>query len=107
MSSEQVFREDGEIVGVVHAHDGGFRSCTVFGHPLHDAADADEARRHLREKGLAVLAERWELDDGDGPVAVRLVEVAPDAVTVAPEYPGPVPRTLRLTGDDLARLRLR
>jgi hypothetical protein len=94
--------EDGELCGRVVERDGRWEARTVFGGVLGSHADRADARDQVLAEGLASLAERWTLRDGqtgDEEIAC-IVEAGPDAVTVvlgyAPEPGAPV-RTITAT----------
>jgi hypothetical protein len=76
--------EDGELLGYLRPVDGRFEPVTVFGYPLADAGDEDDATAVLDLIGLSYLAERWllTLPDRAEPIAVQVVEVDPDQVRV-------------------------
>jgi len=78
-----VHREDGELVGFVVPGDGGWTPCAVFGPPVGEPAERDDAEQWLREHGLSYLADRWLLREGDDWLRVDVVEAAPDRVVVA------------------------
>ncbi|MFI9383033.1 hypothetical protein [Kutzneria sp. NPDC052558] len=76
--------EDGELLGYLRPVGDRFEPVTVFGHPLGEAADEDEAVARLEAVGLSYLAERWllTLPDRAEPIAVQVVEADPDQVRV-------------------------
>lgn len=76
--------EDGEHVGYIAPLDDGFAAFTLFGYPLCDGVDLDDAENALDTVGLRHLAERWLLtaDHRDEPLTVEVVEVTPGSVTV-------------------------
>lgn len=77
-----VQREDGETVGFVAETAEGWVPTTVFGHPVGEPSDRDDAERHLHGVGMSYLAEKWELhQDGDW-ITVEIVEAGPHQVTV-------------------------
>lgn len=53
---------------------------TVFGHELERFGHRADAETSLVASGLAYLADRWRLTDGD--LAVQIVEASPARVTV-------------------------
>lgn len=78
--------DDGELLGyLAPAGDGMFTPRTIFGLALDGPAEQADAERRLEEVGLACLADRWLLDvDGRAePVAVQIVEAAPDRLVVS------------------------
>jgi hypothetical protein len=95
-----IHRDDGELCGYVHAHDGSWHAVSVFGGLLDVAESNESAEQIVREVGLVALAERWLLTTSSEPEeqVVCLQEASPTGVTVAIGYyslPG-VP-TLRVT----------
>ncbi|MFC0439829.1 hypothetical protein [Kutzneria buriramensis] len=76
--------DDRELLGYLRPVDGGFEPVTVFGHPLGEAGDSDDAAAMLDAIGLSYLAERWLLTvpGRDEPIAVQVVEADPDHVRV-------------------------
>ena len=94
---------DGELCGFVDRHDDRWYACVVFGSVLgvHDTERA--AVDQVLADGLAALTGLWTLRDVDGREEhVRIVEAAPDRVTVARGYYvlADVPR-LSITGPEL------
>ena len=79
---------DDELCGHIAYRDGRWCALTVFGAVLgsHDSRDA--AERQLLEEGLASLAERWTLRNGESgdEEVVCIQEANVDAVTVARGY---------------------
>lgn len=76
---------DDELTGYLVPGDepGTVVPVTLFGYPLAGAGDAHDAAEVLDARGLAVLADRWYLQDGDrDPVRVSIVEITPDRVVV-------------------------
>lgn len=101
---EAIHRDDGELCGFVHEHEGRWQALTVFGAHLADTESAAAARAVVHEIGLASLAERWLFHDGalSEPEVVCIQEASPQGVTVALGYysmPG-VP-TVRITRDQI------
>jgi hypothetical protein len=97
--------DDGELCGHVAPVGGGWRALTVFGAVLGHHDDRDGAEQHVLADGLACLAERWTLRNGEtsDEEIVCLQEANPASVTVALGYysmPG-VP-TLTITAQQLA-----
>jgi len=77
--------EDDELLGFlrpVPGEPGRFVPVTVFGHPLGEAGDADDAGRVLDAVGLSYLADRWLLTipERAEPIAVQIVEASPQRV---------------------------
>lgn len=78
-----VRREDGETVGFVSETAAGWVPTTVFGHPVGEACEREDAEHHLRGVGMSYLAEKWELQEDDDWIAVEIVEASPQQVTVS------------------------
>jgi hypothetical protein len=104
---EEVTRtDDDELCGHVDRRDGRWCALTVFGGLLGRHDQRETAVEQVLAEGLASLAERWTLrngETGDDEVAC-IVEANAGAVTVARGYysmPG-VP-TLTITADEIAR----
>lgn len=77
-------RDDQELLGYLLDDERGTTPLTVFGFPLAAPLDRTAAEDVLRERGLAVLAEPWWLDEGEGDgFPVLILSAYPDAVTVA------------------------
>ncbi len=77
-------RDDQELLGYLVEDERGTTPLTVFGFPLSVPLDRTAAEDVLRERGLAVLAEPWWLDEGEGDgFPVLILSAYPDAVTVA------------------------
>ena len=77
--------QDDELTGylVPGAEPGTVVPVTLFGYPLAEAGDEDDAADVLDARGLSVLADRWYLHaDGADPVRVSIVEVTPQRVVV-------------------------
>ena len=92
------------MCGYVEPRGDRWHALTVFGAPLGDHDDRESAATQVLEEGLASLAERWILCDGEtgGEEVVCIQEANADSVTVARDYyslPG-VP-TLTITRDQL------
>lgn len=101
----EVRRDDGELLGHVTGTEGRWQARTVFGAVLGEHAGADEAQREVRERGLAVLADRWTLVDGEtGEEQVVVIQhVSPSEVVLAlGPYSMPEVPTLTLTVHELA-----
>lgn len=73
-------RDDDELVGYLVPTGDRFVPVTVFGYPIGEADDESAARERLESCGLSYLAERWVLETENGPIAVQVVEAAPDRV---------------------------
>jgi hypothetical protein len=96
---------DGELCGHVDHRDGRWRALTVFGAVIGSHDSRDSATQQLLEEGLASLAERWTLRNGESgeEEVVCIQEANATAVTVARGYyslPG-VP-TLTITARQIA-----
>ena len=98
-------QEDDELCGHIDHRDGRWCALAVFGAVLgsHDSRDA--AKQQLLDEGLASLAERWTLRNGEtgDEEVVCILEANAAAVTVALGYysmPG-VP-TMTITAPQLA-----
>ncbi len=77
---EDVYREDGELLGHVVPMTDGWLPITVFGSALGPATDRETAVETLVEKGLASLGETWwARADGEWHEAT-IVEAQPDRV---------------------------
>ena len=77
-------RDDQELLGYLVHDERGTIPLTVFGFPLAGPLERADAEDLLRERGLAVLAEQWWLDEGEGDgFPVLILSAYPDAVTVA------------------------
>ncbi|MGY1686420.1 hypothetical protein ACI8AK_12595 [Geodermatophilus sp. SYSU D00867] len=96
--------EDGELVGHLTADDGrdGWTAHAVPGMPLRRFPTREQAVAFLRERGLALLADRWTYTPETGePRTAWLVEARPGAVVVRFGYD---PASVPLAGADLRRL---
>ncbi len=75
---------DDELLGFLAP--GGVRvqpHVTVFGYPIADPTDREEAKESLDRLGLSYLAERWTLErEGQEPIQVEIVEASPERVVV-------------------------
>ncbi|MFB6724164.1 amidohydrolase family protein [Kribbella sp. NPDC056345] len=77
---EDVYREDGELLGHVVPMTGGWLPITVFGAALGPVTDRDTAVETLEDKGLSSLGETWwARTDGDWQEAT-IIEAQPDRV---------------------------
>lgn len=95
----EVRRDDGELCGYVRAGADAWSALTVFGAPMGEHDDRSDAEDDVVRNGLAVLAERWTLVDGESGAeeVVRIQHASPDAVTLAlgyESYPGIPTRTI-------------
>lgn len=82
-------RSDGERVGFLVLDGDLFVPLTLFGYPLSEACDLDDAEAILDERGLAVLADRWVWDAAPRPgMRVSIVEVTADRVRVVDDEDG-------------------
>ena len=77
-----VRRSDGELIGFLAENSAGWRPLTVFGHPIGDVVDREDAESRLHATGMSYLAEKWELRDGAHWITAQLVEASPAGVTV-------------------------
>lgn len=83
LARELVRREDGELAGALVPQGQLWLPCTVFGVAVDAALAEDDARDVLLTRGLSVLADRWEMRDGEDVVTVQIREATPEQVTVA------------------------
>lgn len=81
---------DDELVGYLVLDERGATPLTLVGCPLSGPLGRSEAEALLRERGLAVLAEPWWLEE-DGGFRVQIMSARPDAVVVARADYGFVP----------------
>lgn len=83
-----VRRADGELCGFVAFERGHWLALTVFGAVLSTHEREDEAERHVVEHGLAALAERWTLVDGESGAEqiVCIQHASPEEVSLALGY---------------------
>ncbi|MFD5214391.1 hypothetical protein [Microbacterium sp. NPDC058345] len=71
-------RDDGELLGWIHADGEHWVAVDVLGRRASDATDWLQAEAALEDRGLAWLAEPWMLEgEGERPVRVRILEVTP------------------------------
>lgn len=101
---QEIRREDGELCGFVAQRGGIWRALTVFSGSLGDCADEEGARSLVRTRGLAALAQRWELRARceDEWQIVCIQEANPYRVRLAlGHYSLPGTPTRELTVDDL------
>lgn len=78
---------DDEPCGYVEEVEGGWGAYVVFGALLGAHDTREDAVRQVLHDGLASLTDLWTLRDPAGSEQrVRIVEVSPDAVTVALGY---------------------
>ncbi len=84
-------REDGELVGWIHADGDDWTAVDVLGRVVVRAVDWLAAEESLEERGLAFLADPWTLEREQAPpLRVRLVEVTPERIVVKAEDYGDV-----------------
>jgi hypothetical protein len=102
-------REDGELVGYLTAvRRADADACvahSLFGAPMQEFPDREQAAAFLRRRGLPLLSERWWYRPADGSPErpATLVEARLGEVTVRFGYD---PEAVTLTGAELARLTL-
>lgn len=108
-SPTPIHREDGELIGYLAPLGDLWVPSAIFGLPLGEPTDRDEAEERLRGYGLGYLAERWEhRHDGEW-ITVSIVEARPQEVTLSfadyghPELYG-ARKTLRSPGTDVLRM---
>lgn len=79
---------DGELCGHVRSNNGIWQSLTVFGGLLGTHPSEVSAEEHVRELGLASLAERWwfRRDSTDEWQIVCIQEANPHSVRLALDY---------------------
>ncbi|MGF6821977.1 hypothetical protein M2317_000881 [Microbacterium sp. ZKA21] len=71
-------RDDGELLGWIHAEDSEWTAIDVLGRPIAEAVEWLDAEAALEAHGLAWLADAWMLEgESDRPLRVRIVEVTP------------------------------
>ncbi len=74
---------DDELLGFLVPSGGWFTPVTVFGYPIAEPTDREDAEGSLDRLGLSYLAERWELAREDqAPIQVEIVEASPQRVVV-------------------------
>ncbi len=62
---------------------GWLTPVTVFGYPIAEPTDREDAEGSLDRLGLSYLAERWKLQrEGQAPIQVKIVEASPERVVV-------------------------
>lgn len=97
---------DGELCGYVRGNERGWQSFTVFGAKLAEHLTHGDAEDHVREHGLAVLAEHWWYRphaDAEWQIAC-IVEARPGAVRLALDYyPMPGVTMVTVTAEQLAQ----
>jgi hypothetical protein len=78
--------DDRELVGWIVPDGNGFTARDRLGRPVTECTDRAGAEEALDARGLAFLADLWQLDAdprwGPGLLRARLVEVTPDRVVV-------------------------
>jgi len=106
---EHVRPGDRERLGWIRPQDDGFVALDLMGREVTGVVDWLAAEEALEERGLAWMADLWQLDRPDGSrERVRIVEVTPERVVVkvddfgdvgaaTPSYvlPFPAPAALR------------
>lgn len=76
---------DRELLGwITMTADEQFAACDLLWRPVGTPGELTDAEHALDELGLRYLAEPWLLTTDDGPIAVQIVEITADTVTVAP-----------------------
>lgn len=107
MSRFEVWRDDdGELLGFVEpGADGGWRALAVFGAELAVVDDRGAAEAVVGSIGLAVLADRWWLREGDSWVPAVIQEAGPERVRAFVGALPDTPRAVTLTGPAAAGLR--
>lgn len=83
--------EDDELVGYLVADASGTTPLTLSGYPLSAPTTAAEGQELLLQRGLAVLAGPWWLEEEGGGFCVQIMSVRPGVVTVARTVYGFVP----------------
>jgi len=74
---------DDELLGFLVPGGGWFTPVTVFGYPIAEPTDREDAEGSLDRLGLSYLAERWELAwEDQAPIQVEIVEASPQRVVV-------------------------
>jgi len=74
---------DDELLGFLVPDGQRLTPVTVFGYPIAQPTDRDEAEEILNRLGLSCLAERWNLHrEGQTPIQVEIVEASPERVVV-------------------------
>lgn len=72
-------RDDGELLGWIHAVGDDWAAVDVLGRPASDPTEWLDAEAALEERGIAWLADPWVLEGEDErPLRVRILEVTPD-----------------------------
>lgn len=81
---EDIFRDDGELLGRVVPQANGWQPTTSFGAALGDVTDHDHAVEIVHARGLSSLAESWWIrsDGSDQWLEAELLEVAPDRLRI-------------------------
>jgi hypothetical protein len=74
---------DDELLGFLVPDGEWFTPVTVFGYPIAEPTDRDDAEESLDRIGLSYLAERWNLKrERQAPIQVEIVEASPQRVVV-------------------------
>ena len=109
--NEQIFREDGELVGLLkRTENDDWIPCTVFGLPISEPQPREDAEQYLYTWGLSILAEHWELREDTDWITVKIIEARPSNVTlryVDYGHPDLFGRTRTLDTEDVGKLRMR
>lgn len=81
---QDIFREDGELLGRVVPQQGGWQPTTSFGAALGAPTEHDEAVEIVRAKGLSSLLEPWWIRPLDASewMEAQLLEVTPDRLRI-------------------------
>lgn len=81
-SATPVFRDDGELVGLLIPDGEQVAPCTVFGFQIGHSRPSADAAEFLLTEGLGILAEPWEMYENGQWLNVRILEANPTSVTV-------------------------
>lgn len=82
---------DGERLGWISPQDDGFVAHDLLGRRVTDPVDWLSAEETLDALGIGYLADRYELQRGEGEwLRVRITEVLPDAITVSEDHGGAI-----------------
>ncbi|HRE01622.1 MAG TPA: hypothetical protein PLV68_10000, partial [Ilumatobacteraceae bacterium] len=71
-----------ELVGWIRPEGDAWVAVSILGRAASGPVEWVEAERTLEEHGLSLLAGVWTLRSGDGPIDVRIVQVALDGIVV-------------------------
>lgn len=83
-------RADGELLGWIRPEGDGFVVIDLLGREDPTPRDWPAAEEALEEKGLAWLAEPWELERDGEVIDVRITGVSPSGITVKTEDYGAI-----------------